>query len=569
MIRDSLTYLTRSDDAVKVVLIGALLSYFGALVVPVVLVAGYNLLVLRRTVTAVRSDADAETETDAEHSAERAETPPTFENWTNLAVLGMKAGVVKLVFTTIPVVVLYLLGQGALDPGEATGQLLGFLVTGGLASEYLSYLSRLSGVSEVASVYASFEPLVLFAIVSYVFPAALTSLAEENELRAAFDPDQWRQKLTTPGYAVGWALYLVYVAAGWLFVAELVPRGYDLLVAFSHVRLVDQFRPFLGMALQVGGYAVNFALLVAGYRAIGVASVRGVPAFGVDFDRQSLLFGTILLAAWVLVVPAILVVGYFVRSIRAAHDGQAAPPPFEHLRRLFVTGLKGSALWLGYALVPYAVFHLFDLGVSLNRPGGFAGGSSEAVGNFLWLSLGATVGPPLMLWVRYALTGVVDSVLFLVFTGLVPASGARVLFERWDVFAVVYLLLLAAVTYLVPVALASLAKTDSLRAALVLADARHLLRERTWFVRTLPYWAASTAVTVAQLTITTRYLPAETGPTLIPGPPFGVVENVPLNVVSASQPLYAALQIVPSLLVFYLLTRAYLVVGRHARDEVE
>jgi hypothetical protein len=137
------------------------------------------------------------------------------------------------------------------------------------------------------------------------------------------------------------------------------------------------------------------------------------------------------------------------------------------------------------------------------------------------------------------------------------------------VFAVVYLLLLAAVTYLVPIALASLAKTDSLRAALVLADTRHLLRERTWFVKTLPYWAASAAVTVTQLTITTRYLPAETEPTLIPGPPFGVVENVPLNVVSASQPLYAALQIVPSLLVFYLLTRAYLVVGRHARDEVE
>ncbi|WP_377071295.1 hypothetical protein [Natribaculum luteum] len=55
IISDSLTYLSRSDEAVGTFLIGALLSYFGAFILPLILVAGYNLLVLSRTIEEANS----------------------------------------------------------------------------------------------------------------------------------------------------------------------------------------------------------------------------------------------------------------------------------------------------------------------------------------------------------------------------------------------------------------------------------------------------------------------------------------------------------------------------------
>ncbi|MFC4248038.1 DUF4013 domain-containing protein [Natribaculum luteum] len=65
---------------------------------------------------------------------------PSYDNWLNLAIFGIKASIIKLIFTTIPVIVFYLLAEGATDPGESTAQLLGLLLSGGLFSEYLSDL---------------------------------------------------------------------------------------------------------------------------------------------------------------------------------------------------------------------------------------------------------------------------------------------------------------------------------------------------------------------------------------------------------------------------------------------
>ncbi|MFC4248039.1 hypothetical protein ACFOZ7_13990 [Natribaculum luteum] len=81
----------------------------------------------------------------------------------------------------------------------------------------------------------------------------------------------------------------------------------------------------------------------------------------------------------------------------------------------------------------------------------------------------------------------------------------------------------------------------------------------------LPYWVASVVLVVVQLRGLHPLFPPEDDLRYVTGLPFGIVENVPLNVVSGSHPFYVASLLVPSLLTFYLLTKSYLLVGARSR----
>ncbi|MFC6724278.1 DUF4013 domain-containing protein, partial [Halobium palmae] len=124
MLTDSLDYLREGDDWVKTLLIGGVLGLLVVLVVPMFVVYGYLMRVLR-----IRMRGE--------------ETVPEFDDWGEMTVDGLKAFVVAFVYGVVPAIlgavfvvfgVLGLVGGGNADSGLLAGLgtlgiLLGVLLT--------------------------------------------------------------------------------------------------------------------------------------------------------------------------------------------------------------------------------------------------------------------------------------------------------------------------------------------------------------------------------------------------------------------------------------------------------
>jgi hypothetical protein len=176
MIEQSLTYLRTSDDWMKTVLIGGLLTFFGFLIVPGVLVAGYVVRILRRT---MHGD----------------DAPPAFEDWGDLGRDGLYALVIAVAYGFVPGILLALLTGGAAmlaGPGPRSGLVVGaVVVVGGTLA------------------------LVLGLLAAYVVPAAVANYAEQGRLGAGFAVDDLRPVLTSGTYATAWLLgFAVVLGAG-------------------------------------------------------------------------------------------------------------------------------------------------------------------------------------------------------------------------------------------------------------------------------------------------------------------------------------------------------------------
>ncbi|WP_101297905.1 DUF4013 domain-containing protein [Halegenticoccus soli] len=211
MITESITYLRNSEDWVKTVLIGGLLSLLSFLVVPTFTVIGYLLRVLRST---MRGD----------------ETPPEFGEWGDMTVDGLKGFVIAAVYGLVPVVV-------------------------GLALVLFGAVGASVGNSDAAGVFGGIVALIgaLIALVlglaaAYVIPAALANYAEHDRLGAGFAVGELRPVLTSGTYATGWLYAFVVVVAGG-FVAGLL-----------------NVVPLLGFVV---GAFVTFYAAVAAYYIIG------------------------------------------------------------------------------------------------------------------------------------------------------------------------------------------------------------------------------------------------------------------------------------------------------------
>lgn len=203
MLNESLTYLQRDDNWVKTVLIGGVLSLLSFLFIPIVLVTGYYVRVLRATM----------------HGEER---PPVFDDWGDLAIDGVKAAVIGFVYFLVPSIV-----------GGVVGAIGGFSFLGGAAGD--SGAMALAGglIFLVGGVIA----LVLGLAVSYVLPAALANFVEEDSLGAAFSFGTIRSVITTGQYATAWvygfAIVLgVGILIGVLNVVPLIGGLVGLFVSF-------------------------------------------------------------------------------------------------------------------------------------------------------------------------------------------------------------------------------------------------------------------------------------------------------------------------------------------------
>lgn len=191
MFEDALRYPANGDDVLTTIAIGGILGLLGFLILPVFVVYGYLVHVVR----AVSRGDDG--------------TPPTFEEWGELLVDGVKGFVIVLVYTVVPATLLalavapvFVISSVTVSSGAATGNGGGGLVT----TVILLVILVVAGLSLVA----------LLAAV-YIVPAALTAFATTNRLGAAFSLTHLRRIGGSGQFLTGWLIAVVLsVLAGFV-----------------------------------------------------------------------------------------------------------------------------------------------------------------------------------------------------------------------------------------------------------------------------------------------------------------------------------------------------------------
>lgn len=209
MLEDAISYPLRGDSALGRVFVGGLLGLFGFLLLPLFVLFGYLLRVL----------ANAAREPEAD--------PPEFEDWGDLFVEGLKGTAVAIVYGIVPFLVVGIAGGfGVAATATRSGAARG--VFGGLG---------------VIGVLVAF---VVFVGLYYLLPAALTRLALEGRIGAAFEFGALKSVLLSPGYLVAWLLPFViaFVVNAAMFVFVLVTLGLGALV-------IIVLGPFIQFYLQL------------------------------------------------------------------------------------------------------------------------------------------------------------------------------------------------------------------------------------------------------------------------------------------------------------------------------
>ena len=183
MIQDALEYPRTGDDWTKTVLIGGILSILGVLVVPTVLVLGYLVRVLERTM----------------HGDDQ---PPKFDEWSDMFVDGVKAFAITLAYGLVP---------AAVGAAVVVGGVLSFSAVGGAGAGG----AAASGVGVAVVVVGGLLALVLGLLAAYVVPAAIAAFAETGRIGSAFSVAALRPALTSGTYATAWVVaFAVVVGAG-------------------------------------------------------------------------------------------------------------------------------------------------------------------------------------------------------------------------------------------------------------------------------------------------------------------------------------------------------------------
>ena len=174
---DTVTFPTESDDWILTIIIGGVLTLFAFLLIPLFLVYGYLMEVIRD-----RTAGEAE--------------PPTFEEWGQLLVDGVQAFVIGFVYMLIPIVVAGVTIGGAIV-SIAAGTEAG--IAAGLGGLFVGF-----GIS-----------FLLALIFSYVAVVALVNFAREEEFGAGFDVGVIKAVALHRDYAIAWLLSIgLFIVAG-------------------------------------------------------------------------------------------------------------------------------------------------------------------------------------------------------------------------------------------------------------------------------------------------------------------------------------------------------------------
>ena len=200
-------YPTESDEWLKTILIGGVLTVFGFLLVPMLPVYGYIVRTLQ-------------------YRLEGQPEPPSFEEWGTLVVDGLQAWIVGLVYLVIPLIV----------AGVTVGGSIAAMATGSRAGSAAGVAGLIGGLTIT---------FILMLVFGYFAVVAVVNFARENRFGAAFDLDTIRAVALDRDYAIPWGIsVLVFIVAG---------------IVGSVLNII----PFLGFV--VGSFVFFYAQIVAAF----------------------------------------------------------------------------------------------------------------------------------------------------------------------------------------------------------------------------------------------------------------------------------------------------------------
>jgi hypothetical protein len=317
-----------------------------------------------------------------------AETP-AFDRWFDLLHDGVRMLLILLVYLIVlPTVVLVLLNMELVEEGIVTELVLQSILNplsvtiafGLLTSIALGRLGPadpgepvVESISVGTTSYSigTVEPLVLFAVLFYLYPAAVVRFVDDRTLWAAFDIASLRSSVLDPEYLVRWILFTVPTVGSLYLLSEQVllgPRAGAILSVEWSIVLSNEVGELVVFATSVA----SFFLLVAAHAALGhfdaSSRIRTVKRYVQRHETGifTVVLGGVLLSLGIS-LSLLLVAGYLSRSIEHALDGNEGYPPFAPWQGLLVPGLRAIALWLVCSSVPWTLLVLGQRPVDFAR----------------------------------------------------------------------------------------------------------------------------------------------------------------------------------------------------------
>ena len=176
-IDEAVRYPMEGEDWLMTILIGGVLTIFGFLIIPLLAVYGYLLRVIKR-------------------SLEKDPQPPSFGDWGDIVIDGVKVAVIGIVYSIIPTIVF----------GVTVGGSIIAMATG----------TRGGAAAGAAGLTVGFLLSVVLSLVfGYVGVAGLINFAAEDRLGAAFEVGTLSMIVLSREYAVAWLLAVaVFLVAG-------------------------------------------------------------------------------------------------------------------------------------------------------------------------------------------------------------------------------------------------------------------------------------------------------------------------------------------------------------------
>lgn len=227
MLEEGISYPLQGEDAITRIIIGGVLGLLSFLVVPAFALIGYLVWVLAG-------------------AARGEEEPPAFADWGTMIVDGLKATAVAIVYGIVPFVLVFvsifvMAGSGATGSDTVAGIFGGLGILGMLVS------------------------FVAMFVLYYLVPAALTNMALEGSIGAAFDVDTVKRAVLSTEYLVAWLVP---------FAIAVVVNVVVFVLAMTIVGLL--FVPFIQFYAQV---AVFYMFGTAFGTVVGVPQTgAGAPA---------------------------------------------------------------------------------------------------------------------------------------------------------------------------------------------------------------------------------------------------------------------------------------------------
>ena len=223
------TYPTKSDEWLKTVLIGGILTVFGFLLVPMLPVYGYIIRTLR-------------------HRLDGRPEPPSFNDWGSLFVDGLQAWIIGIIYLLIPFIV----------GGVTVGGSIAAMATG----------SRAGSAAGMAGLVGGFAiTFVLMLVFGYFAVVAVVNFAREDRFGAAFDVNTIRAVALDQDYAIPWGVsVVVFIVAGVIAsVLNIIPflRVVVGSFVFFYAQIVaaalwaNGFAASLGAQLNAGDHSVQ------------------------------------------------------------------------------------------------------------------------------------------------------------------------------------------------------------------------------------------------------------------------------------------------------------------------